>query len=98
MCTKIDKHVYCFKPPTLKQPLLDLYDSRPDFVRPEARRNEVRSFVAGGLRDQAVSRVSFKWGIPVPGDPDHTIYVWLDALLNYITALGWGNDRHHDFE
>ena len=72
--------------------LLDLYQSRPEFVQPDVRRNEVISFVAGGLKDLSISRVSVKWGIPVPGDPNHTIYVWFDALTNYISALGWGND------
>ncbi|HWC77967.1 MAG TPA: methionine--tRNA ligase, partial [Blastocatellia bacterium] len=95
---KVAEESYFFKLSEFEKPLLKLYDSRPDFVRPEARRNEVRSFVAGGLRDLSISRASVKWGIPVPGDPEHTIYVWLDALLNYITALGWGNDRHSDFE
>ncbi|HXG65577.1 MAG TPA: methionine--tRNA ligase, partial [Blastocatellia bacterium] len=89
---------YFFKLSEFQKPLLDLYESRPDFIKPEARRNEVISFVSGGLKDLSVSRVSVKWGIPVPGDPDHTIYVWLDALSNYITALGWGNDAFHDFE
>ena len=95
---KVAEESYFFKLSALQQPLLDLYDSRPDFVRPEARRNEVRAFVSGGLRDLALSRASVKWGIPVPSDPDHTIYVWFDALANYITALGWGNERYHDFE
>lgn len=95
---KVAEESYFFKLSQLQRPLLELYDSRPDFVRPEARLNEVRSFVAGGLRDHSVSRASVKWGIPVPGDPGHTIYVWLDALSNYITALGWGNDRHQEFE
>ena len=95
---KVAEESYFFRLSQLQRPLLDLYNSRPDFVRPEARLNEVRSFVEGGLRDLAVSRASVKWGIPVPGDPGHTIYVWLDALTNYITALGWGNDRHQDFE
>jgi len=62
------------------------------------RRNEVISFVSGGLKDLSISRVSVKWGIPVPNDPRHTIYVWFDALTNYISALGWGNDRYQDFD
>ncbi|MGB0398060.1 MAG: methionine--tRNA ligase, partial [Candidatus Puniceispirillaceae bacterium] len=72
-----------------QQPLLDYYEANPDFVGPDSRFNEVKSFVKGGLRDLSVSRASFKWGIPVPGDPDHVMYVWLDALTNYITALDW---------
>src|ERR1051325_6558942 len=87
-----------FKLSGFHQPLLDLYDSRPDFVGPESRRNEVLSFVSGGLKDLSISRVSVKWGIPVPGDPGHTIYVWLDALSNYITAIGWGNNRYEGFD
>jgi len=72
-----------------------LYESRADFVQPEARRNEVRSFVRGGLQDLSVSRVntSVSWGIPVPDDPKHTMYVWFDALTNYITAIGFGNEQ-----
>jgi len=95
---RISEESYFFKLSEFQQPLLDLYDSRPEFVQPDARRNEVRSFVAGGLKDLSVSRVSVKWGIPVPGDSKHTIYVWLDAVSNYITALGWGNDKYDGFE
>src|ERR1051325_7862910 len=95
---RVEEESYFFKLSEFQQPLLELYDSQPDFVRPESRRNEVRSFVAGGLKDLSVSRVSVKWGIPVPGDPKHTIYVWMDALSNYITALGWGNDKYDGFE
>jgi methionyl-tRNA synthetase len=95
---KISEESYFFKLSAFQQPLLDLYDSRPEFVQPDARRNEVRSFVASGLKDLSVSRVSVKWGIPVPGDDKHTIYVWFDALANYITALGWGNDKYDDFD
>jgi methionyl-tRNA synthetase len=89
---------YFFKLSAFEEPLLDLYRSLPGFVQPESRRNEVMSFVAGGLKDISISRVSVKWGIPVPGDERHTIYVWFDALSNYITALGWGNQAHQDFE
>ncbi len=69
--------------------LLEHYEANPDFIGPEARRREVTSFVKGGLRDLSISRSSFSWGIPVPGDPGHVMYVWLDALANYITALGF---------
>src|SRR5947199_18043 len=75
-----------------QQPLLDLYAERPDFVRPESRLNEVRAFVEGGLRDLSVSRANLEWGIPFPGYPGQTVYVWLDALVNYISALGFGSD------
>ncbi len=94
---RIAEESYFFKLSEFQKPLLELYDSQPDFVRPESRLNEVRAFVAGGLKDLSVSRVSVKWGIPVPGDPKHTIYVWLDALSNYITASGLGQRPLHRF-
>lgn len=72
-----------------QQPLLDHYAAQPDFIRPEGRRNEVVRFVEGGLRDLSVSRTSFDWGVPVPGSPDHVMYVWVDALTAYMTALGY---------
>ena len=87
---------YFFKLSAMQGPLLKYYDEHPDFIRPETRRNEVVSFVRGGLRDLSVSRTSFKWGIPVPNDPKHVIYVWLDALTNYMTALGYGSDDPKD--
>ena len=81
---------YFFKLSAMEEPLLKFYAENPEFIRPETRRNEVIAFVRGGLRDLSVSRTTFKWGIPVPGDPAHVIYVWLDALCNYISALGFG--------
>jgi methionyl-tRNA synthetase len=72
-----------------QQPLLDLYASEPDFIRPEGRRNEVVRFVEGGLSDLSVSRTSFDWGVPVPGSPGHVMYVWVDALTNYLTGAGY---------
>ena len=87
---------YFFKLSAMEEPLLKLYAEQPDFIRPEARRNEVISFVRSGLRDLSVSRTSLTWGIPVPGDEKHVIYVWLDALANYITALGYGSDDPKD--
>jgi methionyl-tRNA synthetase len=75
-----------------RQPLLDLYAANPEFIRPESRRNEVVRFVEGGLSDLSVSRTSFDWGVPVPGNPGHVMYVWLDALTNYITGLGYPDD------
>ena len=95
---RIAEESYFFKLSAFQQPLLDLYESRPAFVQPDVRRNEVISFVSGGLKDLSISRVSVKWGIPVPDDPSHTIYVWFDALTNYISALGWGNHRYQDFD
>ncbi|HET6520755.1 MAG TPA: methionine--tRNA ligase, partial [Geminicoccaceae bacterium] len=68
------------------------YERNPDCILPASRRNEVVSFVRGGLQDLSVSRTSFRWGIPVPDDPDHVIYVWLDALTNYVSALGYPDE------
>ncbi len=82
---------YFFKLSAFAEQLLELYTKQPDFIRPETRRNEVIAFVSSGLRDLSISRSSFSWGIPVPDDPKHVIYVWLDALANYITALGYGS-------
>src|ERR1700683_3052387 len=79
-----------FKLSEFQDKLLELY-ANPEFVRPETRRNEVISFVRSGLRDLSISRSTFSWGIPVPDDPKHVIYVWLDALANYITAIGYGS-------
>jgi len=81
---------YFFKLSEFQDRLLALY-ANPEFIRPEARRNEVISFVKSGLRDLSISRSTFSWGIPVPDDPKHVIYVWLDALANYITAIGYGS-------
>ncbi len=80
---------YFFKLSAFQDKLLELY-ANPDFIRPETRRNEVISFVRSGLRDLSISRSTFSWGIPVPDDPKHVIYVWLDALANYLTAIGYG--------
>src|ERR1039458_3111083 len=87
---------YFFKLSATQDRLLKYYGDNPDFIRPETRRNEVVAFVRSGLRDLSVSRTSFKWGIPVPGDPKHVIYVWLDALANYLTAIGFGSDDPAD--
>jgi methionyl-tRNA synthetase len=75
-----------------QQPLLDHYAAHPEFVRPESRRNEVVRFVEGGLKDLSISRTSFDWGVPVPSGNNHVMYVWLDALTNYITGLGYPDD------
>jgi len=92
----IHEENYFFKLSAMEGPLLKLYTDNPDFIRPEARRNEVIAFVRSGLRDLSVSRTTFKWGIPVPGDEKHVIYVWLDALANYLTAIGFGSDDPKD--
>ena len=86
---KSEENVF-FRLAKYQQPLLDWIDDHPEAIRPETRRNEVRSFVESGLRDLSVSRTGLEWGIPFPGYPGHTVYVWLDALANYITALGFG--------
>ncbi|WP_443970970.1 methionine--tRNA ligase [Sphingobium sp. CR28] len=81
-----------FRLSAYQQPLLDLYARHPDFIRPESRRNEVLRFVEGGLSDLSVSRTSFDWGVPVPDSPGHVMYVWVDALTNYLTGCGYPND------
>src|SRR5476651_2350333 len=83
---------YFFKMSQFEQPLLDLYESQPDFVQPANVRNEIVSFVRQGLNDLSISRSSFDWGIQIPWDTSHVLYVWFDALLNYITAVGYGTD------
>jgi methionyl-tRNA synthetase len=83
---------YFFKLSAFQDKLLELY-ANPEFIRPETRRNEVISFVRSGLRDLSISRSTFSWGIPVPDDPKHVIYVWFDALANYITAIGYGSSH-----
>ncbi len=90
---------YFFRLSKYQQPLLDYYARNPKFIRPESRRNEVVSFVAGGLNDLSLSRTSLSWGIPVPGDPGHVIYVWYDALINYITGVGYpdGGEKFEAF-
>jgi methionyl-tRNA synthetase len=80
---------YFFRLSAWQDRLLAFYEANPGFIAPEARRNEVLSFVRSGLRDLSISRTSFSWGIPVPGDPKHVMYVWLDALHNYVSATGW---------
>jgi methionyl-tRNA synthetase len=80
---------YFFRLSAWQDRLLAWYEANPDCVMPATRRNEVMSFVRGGLRDLSISRTSFTWGVPVPGDPAHVMYVWFDALTNYITAVGF---------
>ncbi|MGH9588184.1 MAG: methionine--tRNA ligase, partial [Acidobacteriaceae bacterium] len=94
----INEENYFFKLSAFERALLELYEAHPEFIRPETRRNEVISFVKAGLKDLSISRTSFKWGIPVPGDEKHVIYVWMDALANYITALGWGSEDESKFK
>jgi methionyl-tRNA synthetase len=92
---RISEESYFFRLSDYDEALLSLYEAQPAFVRPESRKNEVASFVRGGLQDLSVSRLktSVSWGVPVPGDPAHTMYVWFDALTNYATAIGFGNEE-----
>ena len=92
----VSEENYFFKLSAFERKLLEFYEANPGFMGPESTRREVLSFVRGGLKDLSVSRTSFSWGIPVPGDEKHVIYVWLDALANYITALGYGSDAPED--
>ena len=79
--------------------LLQYYEENPEFIQPESRKNEmINNFIKPGLEDLAVSRTTFDWGIKVPGDPKHVIYVWIDALTNYITALGYGTDDDSKYQ
>ncbi|MGE3306780.1 MAG: methionine--tRNA ligase, partial [Rhizobiaceae bacterium] len=84
-----EEESYFFRLSKYQDKLLDLYASQPDFVGPSERRNEVMSFVKSGLKDLSISRSTFNWGVPVPGDKKHVMYVWVDALTNYITAAGY---------
>jgi len=92
---RVSEDSYFFRLSDYAEALLDVFETRPDFVRPDSRRKEVISFVRGGLQDLSISRLktSVSWGVPVPDDPDHTMYVWFDALTNYITAIGYGNEE-----
>jgi methionyl-tRNA synthetase len=94
----VSEENYFFKLSAFERKLLEFYEANPGFMGPESTRREVISFVRGGLKDLSVSRTSFSWGIPVPGDEKHVVYVWLDALANYITALGYGSDDPADQE
>jgi len=85
----VEEPSYFFKLSAWEDKLLKFYEENPNFILPKSRRNEVLSFVKGGLNDLSVSRTTFKWGVPVPGDDAHIMYVWLDALTNYITAVGF---------
>ncbi len=93
----LEEENYFFRLSAWRDRLLAYYEDNPDAVAPRSRRNEVISFVKSGLNDLSISRTSFSWGIPVPGDPRHVIYVWLDALTNYITALGYPRSDNPDF-
>ncbi|MST52303.1 methionine--tRNA ligase [Hornefia butyriciproducens] len=89
---KAHEKAYFFRLSKYQDRILELFEKNPDFLKPDTRRHEMEEFVRQGLEDLCISRSTFKWGIPVPGDPEHVIYVWLDALTNYITALGYPDD------
>ena len=96
----VEEESFFFKLSKWEKKLLEYYDKNPEFIRPESRRNEVISFVKGGLKDLSVSRKSITWGINVPSQKDHIIYVWLDALTNYLSALDYPNidtDKYKNF-
>ncbi len=89
----VEEESYFFRLSAYQGRLLALYENQPDFIGPDSRKNEVISFVRSGLRDLSVSRTTFSWGVKVPDDPDHVMYVWLDALTNYITGVGFPDER-----
>ena len=94
-----EEEAYFFRLSNYTQRILDLYESQPDFLEPKSRMNEmVNNFLKPGLEDLCVSRTTFSWGIPVDFDPGHVVYVWVDALSNYITALGYENDKYKDYQ
>ncbi|MDH2381126.1 methionine--tRNA ligase [Bradyrhizobium sp. CER78] len=92
----VEEKSYFFRLSAYQDRLLHLYESQPDFIGPDSRRNEVMSFVRGGLKDLSISRTTFDWGVKVPNDPEHVMYVWVDALTNYITGVGYPDesDKH----
>ena len=93
------EEAYFFRLSAYADRLVKYYEEHPDFMEPQSRLNEmINNFIKPGLEDLCVSRTSFKWGVPVDFDPNHVVYVWVDALSNYITALGYGNDKYHDFD
>ena len=94
----VEESTYFFRLSAWGDRLLEFYESNPDFILPDSRRNEVLSFVKGGLRDLSISRTSFRWGIPVPDAPDHIMYVWIDALTNYMTAAGYPDTESEDYK
>ncbi len=94
----VEEESYFFALSKWQEKLLAFYDANPDFIAPASRRNEVISFVKGGLKDLSISRTTFKWGIPVPGDDKHIMYVWLDALTNYMSAVGYPDTNEAEFK
>lgn len=96
--TWTEEETYFFKLSAYTDRLLALYAEQPGFIEPEVRRNEIVSFVSGGLRDLSISRTTFDWGVPVPGHPDHVMYVWVDALTNYLTGVGFPDTESEAFQ
>lgn len=94
----VEESSYFFKLSAYTEKLLEYYKEHPEFIEPESRRNEITSFVKSGLQDISISRTNFKWGVPVPGDEDHVMYVWLDALTNYITGVGYPDTEADSFK
>ena len=94
----VEEPTYFFRLSAYQQKLLDLYEANPDFIAPKERRNEVLSFVKSGLQDLSISRTTFDWGIPVPGAEGHVMYVWVDALTNYITGVGYPDENSELFK
>ncbi|WP_191559246.1 methionine--tRNA ligase [Metabacillus idriensis] len=96
---KVKEESYFFKMSKYADRLLQYYAENPEFIQPESRKNEmINNFIKPGLEDLAVSRTTFDWGVKVPGDPKHVIYVWIDALSNYITALGYGSENDEKYK
>jgi methionyl-tRNA synthetase len=93
----VEEKSYFFKLSAYQDRLLALYNDQPDFIGPDSRRNEVMSFVKGGLRDLSISRTTFDWGVKVPNDPEHVMYVWVDALTNYITGVGFPDESSENW-
>ena len=93
----VEEKSYFFRLSAFQDRLLALYETHPDFIGPDTRKNEVVSFVKGGLRDLSISRTTFDWGVKVPGDGDHVMYVWVDALTNYITGVGFPDENDADW-
>ena len=90
----MEEESYFFKLSEWEKPLLDFYKNNPNFIKPESRKNEVVSFVSGGLKDLSVSRTTFNWGVPVPNNKKHVMYVWLDALTNYVSSTDYFNNHN----
>ena len=94
----VEEESYFFRLSDYQDRLVAHYEAHPEFIGPDTRANEVKSFVRGGLQDLSISRTTFDWGIPVPGDPKHIMYVWVDALTNYLTGVGFPDEQSPQFK